>query len=291
MLEKLLPFRRSSYSKVGPEDNESLLSEQSSTEPKKLTLSRKAQPYTKVGLLCIVIITNTFFFFLGAILRATWMMPNPAELCNLCESAYSPVTKDAPMTYSNVQFNGSFMHENIFRRPASPEVDAAWSSLGIDYRPARVPKHRAQESGLTISHVHIQTKYGGGFPANVEGLHHLHCLNLLRRALYYNYDYYHQKGDGAFRNSDEVVQLHVSHCLDILRQQLMCKVDTGVLGQVWWDRKAPKAFVDFNTEHRCKDFESVRAWAEANQLPPDEELPEDYLVPPEKGAIIYEEIP
>lgn len=105
---------------------------------------------------------------------------------------------------------------------------------------------------------------------NVEGLHHLHCLvrqpsssdgkwlmmtpqNLLRQSLWFNYDYYHGQGKGAFVNEDKILKLHVTHCLDILRQQLMCSVDTGVLGQVWWDPQSPKTFVDFNTVRRIPD--------------------------------------
>lgn len=34
--------------------------------------------------------------------------------------------------------------------------------------------------------------------------------NLLRQSLYYNYDYYHDLGKGAFTNNDYVVRRHVS---------------------------------------------------------------------------------
>lgn len=34
----------------------------------------------------------------------------------------------------------------------------------------------AEETGLRRDQVKISQEYGGGFPANVEGLHHLHCL-------------------------------------------------------------------------------------------------------------------
>jgi hypothetical protein len=43
-------------------------------------------------------------------------------------------------------------------------------------RSAIVPSNQAEKSGLTPDQVQISEKYGGGFPANVEGLHHLHCL-------------------------------------------------------------------------------------------------------------------
>ena len=39
-----------------------------------------------------------------------------------------------------------------------------------------VPSNLAEKSGLQPNQVQISEKYGGGYPANVEGLHHLHCL-------------------------------------------------------------------------------------------------------------------
>lgn len=80
----------------------------------------------------------------------------------------------------------------------------------------------------------IRHKYGGGYPANIEGLHQLHCLvsnilhstrvveqetwisantghqNLLRKALWYNFDYYHAQGLGPFSNDDNIIKFHVS---------------------------------------------------------------------------------
>lgn len=120
-------------------------------------------------------------------------------------------------------------------------------------------------------------------------MHHLHCLNLVRQALYYNYDYYHEKKTGAFVNDDNIVRHHVSHCLDIVRQQLMCQPDTGLLGQVWWNQDAPTAFVDFNTEHKCKNFDAIRKWAEERQMP--QNVPKDFLQPPKEGDRVYASIP
>ncbi|KAI6712442.1 hypothetical protein JHW43_005069 [Diplocarpon mali] len=202
---------------------------------------------------------------------------------------YSPILSEVDRSYHTVRFNGSFMKENVFRQGAGPEVDAAWESLGINYRGIAVPVSEGAKSGLKHDHVQISPKHGGGFPANVEGLHHLHCLNLVRQSLYYNIDYYRSQGKGAFVNDDNIVRYHVSHCLDIVRQQLMCTLDTGLLGQIWWDREYPKAFVDFNTEHTCKNFDAIRKWAEERQIP--EKVPEDFLKPPQVGDTIYEAIP
>lgn len=48
-------------------------------------------------------------------------------------------------------------------------------SFALD-RALRVPEEEAAKSGLAVDQVRISPKYGGGYPANVEGLHHLHCL-------------------------------------------------------------------------------------------------------------------
>jgi hypothetical protein len=82
-----------------------------------------------------------------------------------------------------------------------------------------------------------------------------------------------------------------AHCLDILRQQLMCTV--GVLGQVWYqpEGKSPEAFVDFNTVHKCRNFDAIRDWAEKNQLPDVSDIPADFLEQPKEGDRIWHEVP
>ncbi|KAL6231590.1 hypothetical protein BDW75DRAFT_233492 [Aspergillus navahoensis] len=210
----------------------------------------------------------------------------------------APVIANVDIRYHRQRFNGSLLKENIYRQDAGPEVDAAWEALGANYRPIRIAVEEAAKSGIAPDQVQISEAYGGGFPANTptrverERLQTLTAQNLLRQSLYYNYDYYRSKADGAFRNEDFIVRKHVSHCLDILRQQLMCTIDVGVLGQVWIHPENPSPFVDFNTEHVCRNFEDIRAWAERNQLPLPAHghgtggAPVDFLVPPRRESIL-----
>jgi hypothetical protein len=46
----------------------------------------------------------------------------------------------------------------------------------------------------------------------------------------------------------------------------MCNVDTGVLGQRWVDEEEPFGFPDFQTTHKCKNYDDVRNWAEKLQV-------------------------
>ncbi|ESZ95791.1 tat pathway signal sequence [Sclerotinia borealis F-4128] len=241
----------------------------------------------------ILLVLVFFILFISICLIGFWIgghwNHSPEGICTDYVSQYSPVLEDLSLSYTTIPFNGSLLEPNEYRQDAGPEVDAAWKNLGVDYRGIAVPAVLAAKSGLKADQVKINEKYGGGYPANVEGLHHLHCLNLLRQGLWYNYDYYHEKGEGAFKNDIPILKLHVSHCLDIIRQQLMCTVDIGVMGQVWVHPEAPEAYVDFNTKHRCRDFDAVRDWAEEQQMPAD--LPDDFLQPPKAGDKIYSDYP
>ncbi|KIW03546.1 uncharacterized protein PV09_05307 [Verruconis gallopava] len=238
--------------------------------------------------IAVLVVSHVTLAVVGLLLGIRWSK-DPIALATQVTARYSPFIRDVGLKFEVVEFNGSFFHETVFRQDAGPEVDAAWRSLGVDYRALRVPAEESDPSGLSSEQVKINSKYGGGYPANVEGLHHLHCLNLLRQALYFNFEYYHALGEGAFKNDDQILKSHITHCLDILRQQLMCTVDVGMMGQIWWDPTSPKAFVDFNTKHICRNFEDVRKWAEARQLP--ETPPADFLQPPEPGQYISSTIP
>jgi Mycotoxin biosynthesis protein UstYa len=67
----------------------------------------------------------------------------------------------------------------------------------------------------------------------------------------------------------------------------MCNVDIGVFGSVWVHGKLTerslglRPFVDFNTQHVCRDFDAIRSWAEEHQQP--EEPPHDFLEVPQPG--------
>ncbi|KAF4307442.1 hypothetical protein GTA08_BOTSDO03728 [Botryosphaeria dothidea] len=279
--------KRSSSS--DPEDHERLLTDEEvfQRNPRK-TAKTLSWPGIVVFITTIACVSGLAGFFIGS---KTGRQEATEKACTKSLNHYSPLWDEVEITYDIQQFNGSLLKENVFRKDASPEVDAAWGSLGVNYRSVAIPEDKAEKAGIAKDQVKISEKYGGGYPANVEGLHQLHCLNLVRQSLYYNYDYYHRAGKGAFSNADHIVQKHVSHCLDIVRQQLMCTVDTGVLGQVWFQpSNAPlEAFVDFNTQHKCRNYEAVRAWAEAHQIPAT--VPNDFLQPPQPGDTVYTTIP
>ncbi|KAF1938481.1 hypothetical protein EJ02DRAFT_425704 [Clathrospora elynae] len=256
--------------------------------------SRDVRVAVKTLVLCTIVYVGAAMWIAFSVQRTTFVA-DPDDFCLHHVSHYSPVVKEVKPNWHTKLFNGSFLHQNIYRQSAGPEVDAAWDALGVNYRSIVVPEDEAEATGLRHDQVKVSQEYGGGFPANVEGLHHLHCLDLLRKTLHWNYDYYLAKKEGPFSNSAYIVRVHTTHCLDILRQVLMCTPDVGVLGQVWWQPDSepdPMPFVDFNTKHRCRDYEAIQTWAKAHQLPPETEVNMSrFYEMPKPGDMVFAEIP
>ncbi|KAF2855073.1 hypothetical protein T440DRAFT_539186 [Plenodomus tracheiphilus IPT5] len=284
----------------GSLDSDTLLPSSSSAisdggKPEQLDrYSRDIQIAVRTLVLCTVVYVGAALWVVFSV-RKTSFVADPDAFCIHHVSRYSPIVREVKPNWHTKLFNGTFLHENVYRQSAGPAVDGAWEALGLNYRSVVIRPEEAEEAGLRHDQVKVSQEYGGGFPANVEGLHHLHCLNLVRQALHWNYDYYLAKKEGPFVNSEYIVRVHTTHCLDIIRQVLMCNPDVGMLGQVWWQpdtEPEPMPFVDFNTRHRCRDFEAVRAWAEAHQLPPEKEVNMSrFYEMPKPGDMVYPEIP
>jgi hypothetical protein len=180
----------------------------------------------------------------------------------------SPIMQDVPIRYSTVTFNGTFEARTPYTEDPSPKVDAAWAELGTASRHFRVPEDQATRYGLDPGYARWSKADGGGYPVLFEFTHHLHCIDLIRQALVWNYDYYLARGSGAFINDPDVIKTHTYHCIDTLRQVIMCKPDLGVYGQ-YWIKSTNGTFVDFFTEHKCKNFDQIRDWVVDHQVSAD----------------------
>ncbi|MCJ1355541.1 MAG: hypothetical protein MMC33_005533 [Icmadophila ericetorum] len=294
----ILPFPRN-YSLVAEKDDtekddiETSVSSPGELDIYQAQLDRTWKHLVIAILLLIASIASTV---IGVIIGQRFPI-NLDAICTRHTSKYSPILDENIISYDVVQFDGRFIDENVYRQAGGLEVDAAWEALGVgckmlkypislpSNRPIRLPDEQAAKAGLTKDHVHINPELGGGYAVFMEGMHQLHCLNLVRKSLYYNYDYYLAEGKQAFGEGRGILQWHVSHCLDFIRQRLMCTVDTGVFGAVWVNRSDPQQFVDFNTKHVCKNFDAIRAWAERNQMP--EHLPDDFWEMPGEDVYIW----
>ncbi|PGH16402.1 hypothetical protein AJ79_01733 [Helicocarpus griseus UAMH5409] len=136
----------------------------------------------------------------------------------------------------------------------------------VSYRHYVLPEPLATKYGLKTGHAKLRPEDGDGHPVLFEFEHHLHCVDILRQATHWNYAYYLKKAKGPFANAPPIVKTHVNYCIDILRQVVMCQPDLGLFGQ-YWIEDTDEPFVDFHTNHKCKNFHEIREWVIENQMP------------------------
>ncbi|KAJ8129036.1 hypothetical protein O1611_g4595 [Lasiodiplodia mahajangana] len=107
----------------------------------------------------------------------------------------------------------------------------------------------------------------GGYVVQLAVFHQLHCLNMIRKALY----------DGAdMSNTDDSMGIeHLDHCVDMLRQSIMCTSDVT---PTTFARTSLESSMKVVAEvvHTCRSFSKVQQWAWNRRI--EEPIDKDTIV-------------
>ncbi|EGP91869.1 uncharacterized protein MYCGRDRAFT_27270, partial [Zymoseptoria tritici IPO323] len=144
--------------------------------------------------------------------------------------------------------------------PKTSDPDAAWEDLGVEFDYFVIPPDQGAIFGLDPQHNAMHVDEHGdvtGYIAILEAVHELHCLDALRRNLWFNRDHYASTHNASL----PVQKAHLNHCVDALREKLMCGADIGVVPWVWSSDPHFITQPNFVRQHQCHDFEAVRDWA------------------------------
>jgi hypothetical protein len=156
---------------------------------------------------------------------------------------------------------------SIYRGRPSPELDAAWERVSSQ-APVPVNREDILAQGKDPDDVaKWPEEFGFGPKAYIGGIdvfHQIHCLNVLRKHLHFNYDYYY-----AGKRMNKHHELHVGHCVHLLLQNIMCTGNVDIYPHFWADA-VDNAAPDFDINHKCRDFEAILKWHEDHAVPLDE---------------------
>ncbi len=154
--------------------------------------------------------------------------------------------------------------------PKPTRAVASWDRWKVSADATRMPTRHKRDIGCSQVECTV--------------FHQLHCLDLIRQYTYRDqYDYSKQP---AFDGTPQQVRhvsygpgwaisgasgclcrlQHVDHCINSLRIYLQCVADvTPYLTKR--DPKRPLGIdPDFNTQHKCRDFDKIRRWAAEHAL-------------------------
>uniref|UniRef100_A0A8H7NHC5 Tat pathway signal sequence n=1 Tax=Bionectria ochroleuca TaxID=29856 RepID=A0A8H7NHC5_BIOOC len=193
----------------------------------------------------------------------------PREDCFTRTSAYSPLLEHIPHDFIQLTTNGTLDFPSAFRGPPSPELDEEWDRISI-FQPLAIDVTDGEFKRFASS---IETAarndeaYGGNFFVQPEFSHHLHCVNLLRKATFFNYEYYKKIAFDFKGNGHDGIQTHIEHCVEILRQFVMCHADVGLV-TAHWVRNINHPWPDFSTLKVCRNFDGILDWTLKHQVPP-----------------------
>jgi len=259
----------------GTDQRDTFIGQRASCLPKKNRKTTVACVF-----LTVVILLATHY---GVFILGTWWRPNLARQCLEYTSMWSPALEHMDPEYHLVQFNGTLGHATEYTGDPSPEVDAVWENWSF-VKYASLPEETMKKLPESMDSARFTPEYGGGYIGFLEVSHHIHCLNVLRKAVYSDYYMSPEHLDSPFTDEPFVVSMHIKHCIEQLRQNIMCNADTGIITH-HWVKDDPDPFANFNTWHKCRDISSVEKWIHDNAIPA---MPNETTFPIPAGSRIFD---
>lgn len=182
------------------------------------------------------------------------------------KTVFAGLKFDTPVAYQTVS---EYWHPNV----SDGDMEAAWDAIDTNAIAISLHDNYAKAVGLAPS-----TRFPWDTERSVyyvKGIHDLHCLKLIRKAIVSK----HHGKNQAFNLH------HIYHCLDGLRQDIMCTADDTPMpapvahhvgkGQIRQCRNWGKmiAWARQPDQHACYDFDDYREATNTLELfafcPPD----------------------
>jgi hypothetical protein len=173
----------------------------------------------------------------------------------------APIIDDIPIPLHTQKMKGTLIDydHDIYRQLPSAAVDAAWDSL-MDHGFTYVTEAQALKMGWDVpTTAKLPASLSPGpdtyYIGETDMLHKLHCLNMVRKEVFFDYYWGERYPDGP----NERHMIHTSHCLYVIMQSLMCDAHTDLIPSVYLDDYAWPV-PDFEINRKCGNFEGVREW-------------------------------
>ncbi|KAJ5735310.1 uncharacterized protein N7483_000435 [Penicillium malachiteum] len=203
------------------------------------------------------------FILSFTILIISWRQSYPTDsTCAKQLSAYSPFT--GLVEYETRRFHGALSDTNPYKGPPNPRLDAEWKRIT---HMGQLKISAKDMTGLRkpLSQVKVVESEGDGYAVGIEVFHQLHCLNLIRQYVYFDYYSKEENKPAEFSDSNQTVRLHIDHCIDILRQVIQCNGDVGVVTRSWVKGRTIN-YPDFNVWHKCRKLEPILQYAMEHEI-------------------------
>ncbi|KAM3469185.1 hypothetical protein MY8738_010156 [Beauveria namnaoensis] len=144
----------------------------------------------------------------------------------------------------------------------SPQVDSAWARFAdmavIGLTGEQVTK-LGKDPALTAK---APPSWGAGnetYLAQLDAVHLAHCLDSMRKSLYYNFHYYYPDGIA------DVYAAHLMHCQEALAKWLMCQPSMELL-TFDWVQGHDGPFPDFDMTRKCWDYGQLLEWQDNHRV-------------------------
>ncbi|PMD48120.1 hypothetical protein L207DRAFT_391616, partial [Hyaloscypha variabilis F] len=170
--------------------------------------------------------------------------------------------KDA-VKYKTITSVGYFFNRSPYLGTDVERLDSMWKDLYDFGTSAISPAEASKLPNATLP----TAKDNSTYLVELGVFHHLHCLNMIRKAAYPDqYPEMWVYHDNGTVNHNSLPSFHLDHCIDGLRQHLMCTADITPYSFHYNLNDFYHPFPQIWATGICRDFDKIKNWALGHQV-------------------------
>ncbi|KXS99625.1 hypothetical protein AC578_9936 [Pseudocercospora eumusae] len=187
---------------------------------------------------------------------------------------------DAPRTSITRTWNLTLGKVSDFTSFDPAVADAAWADISLPAHGwVKISEQQMSRLGK-LSSSSVKAADGSGYLALLETFHQIHCLDYLRKTNILYADIY----PNARFHVPVPADIHIPHCIDAILMSLQCNSELTLVTQNWVDGWI-EPWADWETQHQCRDFQSIVKWARKNKAESREKF-----IHPELGLVLHDKL-
>lgn len=216
----------------------------------------KSRPWAQIQL--AILVAQAALLTINLALFARFINFSATSQCSVTQR-HRYEFPDIPLEMEDVTWDLTLGRLTEYTSRNKTVADAAWDNLSIGPKQGWLKVSQAELERLGKFNVSsVSFRDGSGYLAGFELFHQLHCLNYLRKKTILYHDQY------SAMPEDVPQEHHIPHCIDALRLALQCQSEMTLITQNWVDGWL-EPWADWRTQHQCRNFASIQAWAAENQ--------------------------
>ncbi|RPA85857.1 hypothetical protein BJ508DRAFT_411820 [Ascobolus immersus RN42] len=166
--------------------------------------------------------------------------------------------EELQLEHAIIEYDSGLSEHSVWKGDPNENLENAWKNI-IHPLVIKAPESVIKKLNYSTEYsVRLPKEAGGDYMVSLGVTHQVHCLDMIRKALYLYRDGAYAD-DPMWDSPKDFIKDHLDHCIDSLRHWSMCTADLNVI-TYQWQPDLDISLPYFRETRRCRNWNKIHKW-------------------------------